>query len=177
MNDRCQAPTCNRPLKTEESKQRGMGPVCWGRANPTTPTAPAPAEHPVDPNQIPLPLEEIVTTTEPRVFTSDSPEPEGSPLLQTDDGMFVERNAHGWTVDGNTSYDWNDVTDLGPVRELLSPTPIEELRELVRAAIVEHARDMAEIHCQHDYRGDTGDIVEGLIGTAIVHTTVSWPTP
>ncbi|MEV8610259.1 hypothetical protein AB0383_20430 [Amycolatopsis sp. NPDC051373] len=116
-----------------------------------------------------------MTTTEPRVFTADSPEPQNVTLLQTDNGMFVERNSHGWTVDGNTSYDWNDVTDLGPVRELVSPTPIDELRDLVRAAIVEHARNMAGVNPRPDYRGDTGDIVDGLIDTAIVHTTVSWP--
>lgn len=50
----CRAPLCGRPLKTAESKARGMGPVCWQRhhpapaarhafpAGPSTPTRPLP---------------------------------------------------------------------------------------------------------------------------------------
>lgn len=69
MTARCQAPTCNRPLKTEESKRRGMGPVCWRREHGAPPAPrglashhhiPAAEPHPVDPNQIPLPLETLV---------------------------------------------------------------------------------------------------------------------
>jgi hypothetical protein len=53
VTDRCLAPKCGRPLKTDESKARGYGPVCWGRINPAGPHIPAPA-HDIDPNQIPL---------------------------------------------------------------------------------------------------------------------------
>ncbi|WP_326565105.1 DUF6011 domain-containing protein [Amycolatopsis rhabdoformis] len=61
MTTRCQSPTCNRPLRDEKSVRRGFGPVCWGRANPTAAPAHATPDHPVDPNQIPLPLETHVT--------------------------------------------------------------------------------------------------------------------
>ncbi|WP_134667884.1 DUF6011 domain-containing protein [Amycolatopsis sp. CFH S0078] len=59
MTDRCQAPKCGRRLKTDESKARGYGPVCWSRINPAAPVIPAPG-HAADPNQIPLPLENPV---------------------------------------------------------------------------------------------------------------------
>ncbi|GAA1030746.1 MULTISPECIES: DUF6011 domain-containing protein [Amycolatopsis] len=59
MTNRCQVPTCNRPLTSEESRRRGMGPVCWRRHNPAAPRIPA-AERTVNPDQIPLPLEEPV---------------------------------------------------------------------------------------------------------------------
>lgn len=66
MTDRCLAPKCGRRLKTDESKNRGYGPVCWRRINPAAPVIPAPA-HAADPNQIPLPLEATVPN-EPQTF-------------------------------------------------------------------------------------------------------------
>lgn len=62
MTARCRAPRCGRPLKTEESKARGYGPVCWRREHPTEPRPPAAVSpvRTVDPDQIPLPLEHPV---------------------------------------------------------------------------------------------------------------------
>ncbi|MGW4484303.1 DUF6011 domain-containing protein [Amycolatopsis sp. NPDC004368] len=67
MSARCQAPTCNRELRTEESRRRGYGPVCYRRKFGAPPPAPGrtqvsvPAhvtpDHPVDPDQIPLPID------------------------------------------------------------------------------------------------------------------------
>ncbi|WP_409186459.1 DUF6011 domain-containing protein [Amycolatopsis sp. VS8301801F10] len=56
MTARCKAAKCGRPLRSEKSKKRGYGPVCWGREHPTVPSGPVTADHPVDPNQILLPL-------------------------------------------------------------------------------------------------------------------------
>lgn len=53
---------CGKPLRDPVSRRLGIGPKCWTRIHgtsspsPHTPT-PSPAVHPVDPNQIPLPLE------------------------------------------------------------------------------------------------------------------------
>lgn len=69
MTVRCQAPTCNRPLTSEESKRRGMGPVCWRRNNPASPLIPA-VEHPAGPNQ--LSTEDIVTEYERVILKSDT---------------------------------------------------------------------------------------------------------
>lgn len=59
MTARCRAERCGRPLRTEESRARGYGPVCWRRQHPPTPTIPGPV-HAADPGQIPLPLEDHV---------------------------------------------------------------------------------------------------------------------
>ncbi|MFB9926041.1 DUF6011 domain-containing protein [Amycolatopsis halotolerans] len=69
MTDRCLAPKCGRRLKTDESKQRGYGPVCWSRINPAAPVIPAPA-HAADPNQ--LSTEDIVTNYERVILESDT---------------------------------------------------------------------------------------------------------
>ncbi|GAB3376384.1 DUF6011 domain-containing protein [Amycolatopsis echigonensis] len=67
---------CHRPLRDELSKQRKYGPVCYRRefgppapkprGGTSIPAAARPSDqHPVDPDQIPLPLEVTVTTNEP----------------------------------------------------------------------------------------------------------------
>lgn len=57
MTARCRRPECGRPLRTEESRARGYGPVCWRRLNPAEPRPVIAAPvHAVDPEQIPLDL-------------------------------------------------------------------------------------------------------------------------
>lgn len=86
MTDRCQVPTCNRPLTSEESKRRGMGPVCWRRNNPTAPRVPA-AEHAASPNQ--LSTEDIVTEYERVVLHSDS---RGRMLISAENAAGYSQN-------------------------------------------------------------------------------------
>ena len=57
MTARCRRPECGRPLRTEESVARGYGPVCWQRIHPGVAARPAGE---LDPDQIPLPLEDTV---------------------------------------------------------------------------------------------------------------------
>lgn len=72
MIARCRREACRRPLRSPESVARGYGRVCWGREHPTTPVAPATTEHPVDPNQIPLPLEVSTVDAETRKQAIDT---------------------------------------------------------------------------------------------------------
>lgn len=65
-----QCERCHRPLRDEASQRRRYGPVCYRRTFGAPPPAPGrtqvsvPAhittDHPVDPNQLPLPLEDLV---------------------------------------------------------------------------------------------------------------------
>lgn len=61
---------CHRPLKDTDSRARGYGPVCADIVlGVDTHRTPVPrAEHPADPNQIPLPLEDTVSDEVTRVL-------------------------------------------------------------------------------------------------------------
>ncbi|WP_116201295.1 DUF6011 domain-containing protein [Amycolatopsis circi] len=61
MTARCKAAKCGRPLRTEASKRRGYGPVCWrrkigDRRRERRQMFREGGPWPEDPDQIPLPL-------------------------------------------------------------------------------------------------------------------------
>jgi len=62
MRDTCS--DCRKPLTDPVSKKLGIGPKCWlkkyGTAHPAPHAAAPTPTRPVDPNQIPLPLEQYV---------------------------------------------------------------------------------------------------------------------
>lgn len=62
MIARCKAAKCGRPLRTEKSKLRGYGPVCWrreirDRLKERRLMFREGGPRPEDPDQIPLPLD------------------------------------------------------------------------------------------------------------------------
>lgn len=180
MTDRCLVPTCNRPLTSEESRRRGMGPVCWRRNNPPAPRIPTGA-HPAGPTQ--LSMEDIVTTTQPRVFDVDAPEPSDVLFLRTHDGQIVERLTGGrYSLNGDDTLDWNDVAERAPLHEIVTDEPIDTLRDITRGLIADHARDTANIrafeaHSAEHLRDDDLYVLEALIDRAQVDVTVTWPAP
>ena len=182
MTDRCLAPKCGRRLKTDESKARGYGPVCWSRINPAAPVIPAPG-HAADPNQIPLPLENPVpmSTRFPRIFDVDAEEPRDVTFLRTHEGEIVERTSRGrWMITGSPDeLDWLDVTEYAPLHEIVTSRTRDQLRDIACGVIGDHARDLSDVTVPNGHpSGLTNDdiaVLETLIGRATVTVNVEWP--